>query len=159
MKQPAGVEVFEYFNTLVDSVGVIQSEKVLVKGCSKIEVEADEAITLEFLHDAEAKLAAEKENKTLLVEEEKQTKLDLLQVSQEAENVRLPTDNDRAEFIEVRNRLQAIHDKAENAANSDVLLEQIGRRLIAMESNNLKDIISDARDCEQIADELINRQK
>lgn len=159
MKQPAGVEVFEYFNTLVDSIGVIQSEKVLVEGCSKIEVEADEAITLEFLHDAEAKLAAEKENKRLLLEEEKQTKLDLLQVSQEAGNVRLPTDNDRAEFIEVRNRLQAIHDKAENAAKSDVLLEQIGRRLIAMELNNLKDIIGDARDCEQIADELINRQK
>ena len=77
---------------------------------------------------------------------------------QEAENVRLPTDNERAELIVVTNRLQAIHDKAENAAKSD-LLEQVGRRLIAMESNNVKDIINDARDCEQIADELINRQK
>ena len=159
MKQPTGVEVFEYFNTLVDSIGVIQSEKVLVEGCSKIELEADEAITLEFLLDAEAKLAAEKENKRLRIEEEKQTKMDLLQVSQEAENVRLPTDNDRAEFIEVKNRLQAIHDKAENAAKSDVLLKQIGSRLIAMESNNLNNIITDARDCEQIADGLINRQK
>ena len=64
-----------------------------------------------------------------------------------------------SELIAVTNRLQAIHDKAENAAKSDVLLEQIGRRLIAMESNNFKEIINDARDCEQIADELINRQK
>ena len=93
-----------------------------------------------------------------LAEEESQTKLDLLQVRQEAENVRLPTDNERAELIVVTNRLQAIHDKAENAAKSD-LLEQVGSRLIAMETNNVKDIINDARACEQIADELINRQK
>lgn len=159
MKQPIGVEVFEYFNTLVDSIGIIKSEKELLGGCSKMELEADEEITRELFHEAETKLAAEKENKRLLLEEEKQTKLDLLQVSQEAENVRLPTDNDREELIEVTNRLQIIHDKAENAAKSDVLLEQIGRRLIAMESNNFKEIINDARDCEQIADELINRQK
>ena len=158
MKQPTGVEVFEYFNTLVDSIGAIKSEKVLLEGCSKIELEADEEITSELLREAEAKLAAEKEYERSFAEEESQTKLDLLQVRQEAENVRLPTDNERAELIVVTNRLQAIHDKAENAAKSD-LLEQVGSRLIAMESNNLKDIINDARDCEQIADELINRQK
>ena len=61
MKQPTGVEVFEYFNTLVDSIGAIKSEKVLLEGCSKIELEADEEITSELLREDEAKLAAEKE--------------------------------------------------------------------------------------------------
>lgn len=159
MKQPTGIEVFEYFNTLVDSIGVIQSEQMLMEDRGKIELEADEEMTFELFQEAERELAAEKENGKLLLEEEKQTKLDILQVSQEVENVRLPTENDRKELTEVTNRLQAIHDEAEQFAKSEDLLKITGRRFIAMEKNNLKEIINEGRDCEKIADDLINRQK
>lgn len=162
MKQPIGIEVFEYFNTLVDSMGAIQNEMKLLEGLSKAELEADEEMTLELLGEAKADLAAEEENEKLLLDEEKQTKVYLLQASQEAENARLPTDNDSAELIAITNRLQNIHDKAGQVAETVQLLEgndTTTRRLIAMESNSLNEIINDGRDCENIVEELVNQQK
>jgi len=162
MKQPIGIEVFEYFNTLVDSMGAIQNEMKSLEGLSKAELEADEEMTLELLGEAKADLAAEEENEKLLLDEEKQTKVYLLQASQEAENARLPTDNDSAELIAITNRLQNIHDKAGQVAETVQLLEgndTTTRRLIAMESNSLNEIINDGRDCENIVEELVNQQK
>ena len=159
MKQPIGMEVFEYFKTLVDSLTAIQSEKKFLEGYSKDELDADAETTQALLDEVQAELVAEKDIEKMILEEEKQTKLDLLQVSQEAENARVPSDNDRSELIDVTNRLQAIHDKAGQAAESCQFLEGTTRRLVALKSNNLKDIINDGRDCEQIADELINKQK
>ena len=146
MKNPVGHEVFEYFNNLVCELDDIRSQRANLMDKNSIQLEVEETITEQVIKEAQDCLVSNIEKEKQLEEEEKETNHEMLEARQETERVEYPSDEDERQMRQLTNQLQAIHDKADNAAASYELINNNGvRHLVDLKSNKIKEMIEDIK--------------